>query len=665
MPASMEDVLASLAKDMERLRKEPVGSRRIKISDLTPREGQQTKLATRVSTDDLLPLCEKLDKCGFYAVEMWGGATFDTCIRYLKEDPWERLRRIKQVMPNTKLQMLLRGQHILAYRPYSDKLVRKFVEKAVENGMNVFRIFEATNDFRNIEVATRAVRELGGEAHIEVNYTVSPVHTFERWMEYAEQLMEIEANWLSLKDATGILMPFDAYRLIRGIKERTKGRLPVLLHCHDMGGTSIANHMMAILAGVDMVDTVMTPLAFGASHPGTESMVAALKNTPFDTGIDPTFLEEPAAIARQIREKYEKYSTEYTGVSGEVLIHKIPGGMISNMVAQLKEAGKPDLMNQALLEAPNVERDLGYPPLLTPCSQIVGVQAVLNVVAGERYKVITRETKDYVMGKYGRPPGPIGRELMRKIMGDREPDYSMRAGQLADPEDWDKTVKEFGSLAKSEEDLLLCALFPMQAREFLVLREKGELHPEKIEAKPPERVEVKTEPAAPLPAPGEFEVGVYPGDKFRVHVAGVTERVPGGPRVYFIKMGGKLWEVEVNPMTGLTPSAVSVSSATSSVASVPPVRTTNQSVQALIATPPPTKTDLQPGDVVAPLAGKIVRVLVGPGDKVKRGQTAVVVEAMKMENEIQSPMDGVVERIFVKPGDNVTTKDALLRVVPK
>ena len=467
------DILDLLATDFHKLLSEPAGSRRIKITDLTPRDGQQCKLATRVTTDDLLPLCAALDGCGFYAVEVWGGATFDVCMRYLKEDPWDRLRRIKAVMPKSKLQMLLRGQHILAYRPYTDKIVYKFVERAIANGINVFRIFEATNDFRNIETATKAVKELGGEAHVEVNYTVSPVHTLSKWMEYAEQLIDIGADWLSLKDATGIMTPFDCYRIVKGIKERAKGKLPVLLHCHDMGGTSSMCHLMAILAGVDMVDTVLSPLSFGSAHPATETMVASLRGTPFETGIDVALLETPAEITRQIKGKYEKYETGYTGVSADVFIHKVPGGMISNMVAQLKEAKRMDLMDAALKETPNVEKDLGHPPLLTPTSQIVGVQAVLNVLAGERYKIISRETSDYVKGKYGRPPGPVNKELIKKIAKDKEPDYSLRSGEMADPADWDKAAKDLGALAKSEEDILLGVLFPMQAKEFLALRESG------------------------------------------------------------------------------------------------------------------------------------------------------------------------------------------------
>lgn len=468
----MEEIFERIAQDFSALLAAPTGSRRIKITDLTPRDGQQCKLATRVTTDDLLPLCASMEQCGFYAVEVWGGASFDVCLRYLKEDPWDRLRRIKAVMPKTKLQMLLRGQHILAYRPFTDKIVRKFCEKAVKNGVSVFRIFEATNDFRNIESATKAVQEFGGEAHVEMNYTISPVHTLEKWMGYAEQLVDIGADWLSLKDATGILMPFDAYRIIKGIKDRAKGKLPVLLHCHDMSGASSMCDLMALLAGVDMIDTVLSPLSFGSSHPATETMVAALRNTPFDTGLDLKLLEEPAAITKQIREKYDKFSTEYTGVSADVLTHKIPGGMISNMVAQLKEAGRMDLMEAALKECPSVEKDMGYPPLLTPTSQIVGVQAVFNVLAGKRYQIITKEVRDYVAGKYGRPPGSVSKELLAKIVGDKEPDYALRAGELADPEDWDRAVKDLGPLARSDEDILLGVLFPMQAKEFLAQREK-------------------------------------------------------------------------------------------------------------------------------------------------------------------------------------------------
>jgi len=638
----MEEIQAQL-KEIER----SGFKKKILITDLTPRDGQQCKLATRVRTDDLLPLCEKLDKVGFYAVEVWGGATYDVCLRYLKEDPWERLRRIKEVMPNTKLQMLFRGQNIVGYRPKSDKLVYKFVERSIANGITVFRVFDALNDNRNIKTAVKAIKELGGEAHAEISYTRSPVHTIDKWVEYALEIAEMGADWLSFKDATGIIMPLETYTIIKRIKEATGGKLPVLLHNHDMSGTAIVNHMMAILAGVDMVDTVLSPLAFGSSHPATESVVAMLEGTPFDTGLDLKKIEECAEITKQIRKKYKKYETEYAGVNAKVLIHKIPGGMISNMVAQLIEANAIDKIEEALEEVPNVERDLGYPPLLTPSSQIVGVQAVLNVISGERYKVITKEVRDYVEGKYGKPPGPISKELAEKILGPgKEPDFSTRAADLADPADWDKAYEETKSLLGREptdEEVLLYALFPMQAKDFFIAREKGELVPEPIEELA-ETTEVKpgTVPGA---APVEFEV-IYHGEKFKVKVEGVSAHAePGKPRKYYVRVDGRLEEVQLTPQLEAVPSGgVPQTLAQAEVKGIPKAS--------------------QPGDATAPMPGRVVRILVEEGQPVNEGQTVAIVEAMKMENEIHAPITGVVKKIFAKPGDNVTPDDALLRIEP-
>jgi biotin carboxyl carrier protein len=541
----------------------------------------------------------------------------------------------------------------------------------------------------------------------------------------------------------------DSYRLIKGIKERAGDKLPVLLHCHDMGGTSIANHFMAVLAGVDMIDSALSPLAFGSSHPATESMVAMLKNTPFDSGIDLKTLEEPARIAAEIRDKYQKYATKYSEVSGDVLIHKIPGGMIANMVANLEEAGKPELMDQALKEVPSVEADLGYPPLLTPLSQIVGVQATLNVISGERYKIITSETRDYVEGKYGIPPGPINKELMQKIMGDEEPDYSIRAGDLADQEDWDKAVETLGPLAKSDEDIIMGVMFPMQAKELLELRESGKLaeaHAAAIPSGPEEAAEALAKPAeapaqapaaaaaAPLPAtaavlptvlpaPVEFDAvvdgstfhvqvagvagspapgtpvkyfvkiddrleqvevrpqagiapvefdEVFQGDKFHVQVAGVGEpSQQGGPRSYFIRVDGKLEEIEVHPQVEIQPSGILAQSASAAPAAAPAPAAAAPSAPAPAMAEAPAAAApaagipkaTQPGDAVPPMAGRVVRVLVKKGDSVTAGQTVVVVEAMKLESEVQSPIDGTVEDIFVEPGDSVTSEDALVRVV--
>ncbi len=620
--------------------------KKILITDLTARDGIQCKLATRVKTDDLIPLCEKMDKAGLYAFEMWGGATYDVCLRYLKEDPWERLRRIKEVMPKTKLQMLFRGQSIVGYRPRADKVVYKFVEKALKNGITVFRVFDSLNDNRNIEVACKAVKELGGECHAEISYTKSPVHTYEKWMQYADELIEIAPDWISFKDATGIMMPLDTYNIIKSIKDKVGDKIKVLLLNHDMSGTAIMNHMMAIYAGVDMLDTVLSPLAFGSSHPATESVVAALQGTPYDTGIDIKTLEEAATIMSGIKKDYKKYETEYGGVNAKVLIHKIPGGMISNMVAQLKEANASDRIEEVLKETPIVEKDLGYPPLLTPSSQIVGVQAVLNVISGERYKIITKEVRDYVAGKYGMPPGNVSKELVTKILGpDKKPDFSKKPSESADANEWDNAVKEVGILAKSDEDILLYVLFPMQGMEFLKARESGDLVSEVI-AGAEEMIETQpgvTENAAPV----EFDI-TYHGDKFSVKVEGVSpSQEQGKPRKYYVRVQGKLEEVQLYSKV-----EAAVGGGNYSQCRTPEVQSTSQ------------RNALHEGDATAPISGRVAKILVKEADKVEMGQTIAIVEAMKMENEIHAPISGMVKAIYVKAGDNITPADALLRIEP-
>ncbi|MCL4533179.1 MAG: pyruvate/oxaloacetate carboxyltransferase [Deltaproteobacteria bacterium] len=618
--------------------------KKILITDLTARDGQQCKLATRVTTDDLLPLCEKMDKAGLYAFEAWGGATYDVCLRYLKEDPWERLRRIKAVMPNTKIQMLFRGQSIVGYRPRADKVVYKFVEKALKNGITVFRVFDSLNDNRNIEVACKVIKELGGECHAEISYTKSPVHTYEKWMQYADELLEIAPDWISFKDATGIIMPLDTYNIIKGMKEKVGDKIKILFHNHDMSGTAIMNHMMAIYAGVDMLDTVLSPLAFGSSHPATESVVAALQGTPYDTGIDLKILEEAAALTGIIRKNYKKYETEYGGVNAKVLIHKIPGGMISNMTAQLKEANAIDKMEEVLKETPIVEKDLGYPPLLTPSSQIVGVQAVLNVISGERYKMITKEVRDYIEGKYGTPPGPVSKELVEKIMGPGgKPDYSKRPSESADINEWDKAVKELGTLAKSDEDILLYVLFPLQATEFLKARENGELETPEVTPGTEDMIETRSG-VIENTAPVEFDV-TYHGDKFNVKIEGVTpNQEEGKPRKYYVRVGGKLEEIQLFPKVEAVIGGKAGGSKTSAGGASK------------------SKRGIETGDVTPPMPGKVAKILVKEGDKVTKGQTVAMVEAMKMENEIHAAAEGTVKAIYVKVGDNITPDDPLLNI---
>ena len=468
-----EEILNQLAADMNKLLTEPVGSRSVKITDLTPRDGQQCKLATRVTTDDLLPLCASIDNCGFYAVEVWGGATFDVCMRYLKEDPWDRLRRIKAVMPKTKLQMLLRGQHILAYRPYTDKIVCKFVERAIANGMNVFRIFEATNDFRNIEAATKAVKELGGEAHVEVNYTVSPVHTLEKWMEYAEQLIEVGADWLSLKDATGIMTPFDSYRIIKGIKDRAQGQAPgsAPLSRHGRNFEHVPPDGHSGRRRHDRHGVVAAVVRFGASRHRDDGGVVeghAVRYRDRREASGRAGADHPAdqRKVRKVRDGIYRRQRRCIYSQGSRRNDLEYGGATERSQADgLDGRGAERNAQRRERSGPSAAADAHQPDRRRPSGT--------NVLAGERYKIVSRETSDYVKGKYGRPPGQVNRDLMKKIMKDKEPDYSLRSGEMADPADWDKAIKDLGPLAKSDEDVLLGVLFPMQAKEFLTLRESA------------------------------------------------------------------------------------------------------------------------------------------------------------------------------------------------
>jgi pyruvate carboxylase subunit B len=457
------------------------------------------------------------------------------------------------------------------------------------------------------------------------------VHTYERWIELARELVDLEPDWISLKDATGIMMPFDAYRLIRGIREAAGGKIPVLLYNHDMSGKALVNHLMAIHAGAEMLDTVMSPLAFGSSHPATESVVAALQGTPFDTGIDLRALDEVADLVKEMRRKYTHYETEYAGVNSKVLIHKLPGGMISNMVAQLAEAGAGDRMNEALEEIPRVSEDLGFPPLLTPSSQIVGVQAVLNVIQKERYRTITREVRDYVSGLYGRPPGPLSPELAKAVLGETGSSrIDTRPGDLADPGEWDKAVEELGDLGESDEETLLYILFPMQARDFLTAKREGKL-PEGPVA-PPVTGDM---------APVDFEL-IFHGEKYKVSVEAASSFVDEGkPRKYYISVDGRLEEIQLKPKRLVVPGE-RAGVAASEGNGIP-------------------KASL-PGDASPVIAGKVVKILVEEGDTVDQGQTVASVEAMKRENEVLAPVAGVVQRIFAKRGDSVETEDALLRI---
>ncbi|MBW6518984.1 MAG: sodium-extruding oxaloacetate decarboxylase subunit alpha [ANME-2 cluster archaeon] len=447
----------------------------VKITDTTLRDAHQSLIATRMRTRDMLPIVEKMDQAGFFSLEVWGGATFDSCIRFLNEDPWERLRSLKQAIRETPLQMLLRGQNLVGYRHYADDVVVKFVEKAAENGIGVFRIFDAVNDIRNMEVSIKTAKKTGAHVQGTISYTTSPVHTTEKFVEFAHELASLECDSICIKDMAGLIAPMDAYTLIKSLKKEIG--LPVDLHSHSTSGMALMSYMAACKAGVDILDTAFSPFAGGTSQPPTETVVAGLKGTQWDTGLDLVHLIDIKRYFEEIKEKYRGILdpiSEKTDTS--VLVYQVPGGMLSNLVSQLKEQNAMDKFDDVLLEMPRVREDLGYPPLVTPTSQIVGTQAVMNVLMGERYKVIPKEVKEYVRGMYGRSPAPIDKGILDKVLGDEKP-ITCRPADLIEPElaRLEKEARELGIVEK-EEDVLTYALYPQVAPKFL----KGDAEEEKL-----------------------------------------------------------------------------------------------------------------------------------------------------------------------------------------
>ena len=451
-----------------------MAKRAIKICDCTVRDGQQSLIATRLPIDDILPIIEKMDKVGFGAMEVWGGATFDSCLRFLNEDPWERLRLIKAAAKNTKLQMLLRGQNVLGYKNYPDDVVEAFVRKSVENGIDVVRIFDALNDVRNLETATKAVRAENAHAQLAISYTLSDVHTLDYYVKLCKEYESLGANSICIKDMAGLLLPQAAYDLVKAIKENVD--LPIEIHSHYTSGVAAMTYMKAIEAGADIIDTDMSPLSMGTAQPATEVMVAALKDTDYDTGIDQALLSEIGDYFKPIREKSIEsglLNPKVLSVNIETLLYQVPGGMLSNLISQLKNANAEDKYEEVLKEVPRVRADLGYPPLVTPSSQIVGTQAVLNVLMGERYKMISNETKDLVRGMYGKTPVPIADEIRKKIIGNEKPITCRPADKLS-PE-MPKLREEIKEYARSEEDVLSYAIFPQPAMGYFKFRQAQEL----------------------------------------------------------------------------------------------------------------------------------------------------------------------------------------------
>ncbi|MAC34144.1 MAG: oxaloacetate decarboxylase subunit alpha [Haliea sp.] len=599
--------------------KQPLG-----ITDVVLRDAHQSLLATRFRLEDMLPIAGELDEVGFWSVESWGGATFDACIRYLGEDPWERIRELKKAMPKTRQQMLIRGQNILGYRHYADDVVRKFVERAAVNGVDVFRVFDAMNDMRNLEVALQAVKETGRHAQGTLSYTISPVHTLDTWVDLGKRIEDMGADSIAIKDMAGLLRPYEGYELVRRLKESCS--IPIHMQCHATTGLSTATILKCVEAGIDNVDTSISSMSMTYGHSPTESVVAILEGTDRDTGLDIHRLEAIAAYFRQVRRKYAKFEGSLRGVDSRILVAQVPGGMLTNMENQLREQGASDRMDEVLEEIPRVREELGYIPLVTPTSQIVGTQAVLNVLTGERYKSISRETAGVLRGEYGATPAPVNESLQQRVLEGDAP-VTCRPADLLEPE-LESLQDELEALAQEQDirlaederridDVLTYALFPQVGLKFLANRG----NPEAFEPAPDSEAT-----AAPATAPKAQDRSAR----------------EAGAAVYTVNVNGQAYVVEVSEggdIQQLQPAA-------SAPAEAAPA---NQ-----------TGGDSGGKPVPAPLAGNIVRVNVAAGDAVESGEVIVVLEAMKMETEVRAPAAGQVRAVEVKAGDSMAVGDPLI-----
>lgn len=612
---------------------------KVHIMETVLRDAHQSLIATRMRTDDMLPICDKLDRAGFWSLEVWGGATFDTCLRFLKEDPWERLRALRRALPTTKLQMLLRGQNLVGYRHYSDDVVRAFVKKAAENGIDVFRIFDALNDLRNLRVSIEAVNDAGKHAQGAICYTTSPVHHVPQFIELARQMEQMGCHSIAIKDMAGLLTPIVAAELFKSLRKAVK--LPLHLHSHATAGLASMCQLKAVENGCTHIDTAISTFSGGTSHPPTESMVAALKGTKYDTGMDLELLQEIGMYFYEVRKKYKRFESDFTGIDTRVQTNQIPGGMISNLANQLREQGALARMNEVLAEIPRVREDLGYPPLVTPTSQIVGTQSVLNVLTGARYKNITNEVKLYLQGRYGRPPGPVNPAVRQQAIGNEDV-IDQRPADLLNAE-MATLRSDIGALAKSEEDILSYAMFPEIAKTFLEQRAANKLVPEPLEP-------MEENPESCGPAPVEFNVTMH-GETYHIRVTGTGHKALNR-RPFYVAVDGVPEEIIVETLE-----EVDVDVA------VPPgnaARTTPRTLKG--SKRPPAK---MPGHVMTSMPGTIVEVLVKVGDEVKAGDPVLVTEAMKMETELQAPISGKVIAVHVHKGDSVNPDEALIEIEAK
>jgi oxaloacetate decarboxylase (Na+ extruding) subunit alpha len=590
--------------------KQPLG-----LTDVVLRDAHQSLFATRLRLDDMLPIAGKLDKVGFWSLESWGGATFDACIRFLGEDPWERIRELKKAMPNTPQQMLFRGQNILGYRHYADDIVDRFVERAAVNGVDVFRVFDAMNDMRNLQTAVRAVKKQNKHAQGTISYTVSPVHTLDTWLSMAREIEDMGADSLCIKDMAGLLAPYTAFELITELKRTIS--IPVHMQCHATTGLSTATYIKAVEAGIDNLDTAISSMSLTYGHTPTETMVSMLEGTDRATGLDIVLLEEIASYFREVRKKYARFEGALRGIDSRILVAQVPGGMLTNLENQLREQKATDRMDEVLEEIPRVRKDLGYIPLVTPTSQIVGTQAVINVLSGERYKNIAKETEGVLKGEYGATPAPVNEELQKRVLGDVKP-LTCRPADMLSPE-YDKLHAELAKIADEKkfelkndiDDTLTYALFPQPALKFFQNRN----NPSAFEPIPC---------ATPSEQPAQQASQPNGGNK---------------PGVYTIEVDGRAYVVKVTDGGDVSQLSDAVTTQAAPVQKKPAVAT---------------------HEVKAPLSGLVQTVLVSKGQEVADGEVILIMEAMKMETEIRCNRAGTIAAVMVADGDNINAGDILI-----
>ncbi|RAX52477.1 pyruvate carboxylase subunit B [Helicobacter sp. 16-1353] len=596
----------------------------IKITENSLRDGHQSLLATRVRTEDMIEAAKIFESIGFYSVEVWGGATYDTCLRYLKEDPFERLAIFKSIFKTTPLQMLLRGQNLVGYRHYADDVVREFVRLSAEGGIDIFRIFDALNDSRNLKVAIEAVKKQNKHVQGAISYTVSPVHNVKGFVEYAKELVKMGADSIVIKDMAGLITPFDAYELVKALKENVS--VPIVFHTHSTAGFGFASHLKAVEAGADILDMSNSALASGTSHPCTQSMVATLKGTKWDTKLDIEKMEKAAEILRRVRKKYKKFESAYSLIDTRVLVNQIPGGMISNMANQLKEQNALDRMDEVLDEIPSVRADFGYPPLVTPSSQIVGTQAVLNVLSGERYKTISKESKNLARGFYGKTPVEIAPVLKEKLKQMGEEFITKRPGDLLKDE-LPKAKEESKDFAFSPTDIISYAMFEKVAKDFLDERNANDLKPEEIETF--ENVNENL--------PKDFNI-IVNGEQYAIKIEG-SGHTSNGVKPFFLRLDGELKEVFIEQDDEVSQDNKFLDSKKSNL-----VMGTTQ------------------GHISSNMPGRVIKINVKVGDKVKSGDVVAIVEAMKMENEITANFEGEVKEIYVDTDAQIIANQAIMLI---